>query len=45
MPEWFPEVVCPKCASRDVRFIEPHYEMSVYECNICGYRFEIEEDE
>ncbi len=35
----------PKCGSKDTRFVELHYEMSVYECNICGCRFEIEEDE
>ena len=45
MPEWNPPVECPKCYSKDTRFVEPHYEKSIYECNVCGCRFEIEEDE
>ena len=44
MPEWNPPVECPKCDSADTRFLEPHYEMSIYECNVCGCRFEIEEN-
>ena len=44
MPEWNPPVECPKCNSKGTRFVEPHEEMSVYECNICGCRFEIEEN-
>jgi len=35
---------CPKCNSQDTRFVELREEMSVYGCNICGYRFEIEEE-
>ncbi|MFH1777926.1 MAG: hypothetical protein ABH952_10265 [Candidatus Omnitrophota bacterium] len=38
--EWHPMVRCPKCFSTDTRFVQPHYEMSVYECNTCGTRFE-----
>lgn len=45
MPDWPPPVECPKCGSKDTRFVEPHYEMSIYECNVCGCRFEIEEEE
>jgi len=30
MPDWSSPVVCPKCGSTDTRFVEPHYEMSVY---------------
>jgi len=45
MPEWPAAIECPKCGSKETRFVEPHYEMSVYECNVCGCRFEIEEDE
>lgn len=41
---WHPPVECPECGSNDTRFVEPHDEMSVYECNACGCRFEIEED-
>jgi len=44
MFEWNPPVECPKCNSKDTRFVEPRDEMSVYECNICGCRFEITED-
>jgi Zn ribbon nucleic-acid-binding protein len=44
MADWDPAVLCPQCGSDDTRFVEPHYEMSVYECLACGYRFEIEED-
>ncbi|MFH1458013.1 MAG: hypothetical protein ABIG31_02455 [Candidatus Omnitrophota bacterium] len=44
MAGWNPPVECPQCASSDTRFVEPHYEMSAYECNSCGCRFEIEED-
>jgi len=25
-----------KCANIDTRFIESYYEMSLYECNVCG---------
>ena len=45
MPDWSASVECPKCGSKDTRFFEPHYEMSVYECNVCGCQFEAEEDE
>jgi transposase-like protein len=45
VPGWHQEVVCPKCGGSDTHFIEPHYEMSVYECNDCGFRFEIEEED
>lgn len=31
MPDWTPTVECPKCGSQDTRFVEPHYEMSIYE--------------
>lgn len=41
MPEWEPLVECPKCGSQDTRFVKPHYEASIYECLICGFRFEI----
>ena len=44
MTEWQPPVACPKCGSADTRFVEPHHEMSVYECNVCGFCFEIEEE-
>jgi len=43
MSEWHDSVECPKCGSRDTRFLEPNEEISVYECNDCGCRFEIDE--
>ncbi|MDD5730394.1 MAG: hypothetical protein PHN57_04635 [Candidatus Omnitrophica bacterium] len=45
MSDWSPPVQCPRCSSEDTRFVEPHFEMSVYECLACGLRFEIEEGE
>ncbi len=45
MSDWQPRVQCPKCGSTDTRFIEPHHEISVYECNVCGCRFEVEEEQ
>ncbi len=45
MLEWSPPVGCPKCGSQDTRFVEPRYEMSIYECLVCGCRFEIADDE
>ena len=44
MPDWRAAVQCPKCGSDNTRFVEPHYESSVYECETCGFRFEVEED-
>lgn len=43
MPDWFPAVECPKCGSKDTRFVEPRDEMSIYECAVCGCRFEIDD--
>ncbi|MBU1125548.1 MAG: hypothetical protein KKC84_05960 [Candidatus Omnitrophica bacterium] len=45
MAEWSPAVQCPKCFSSETRFVEPHYEASIYECLVCGARFEITEEE
>lgn len=45
MSNWSLAIERPKCGSKDTRFIEPHYEISVYECNVCGCRFEAEEGE
>ncbi|MDD4954361.1 MAG: hypothetical protein PHG40_05605 [Candidatus Omnitrophica bacterium] len=44
MSDWAPPVECPKCGSKDTRFLEPKYEASVYECAGCGCRFEIIEE-
>lgn len=43
MADWSPQVECPECSSNDTRLIEPKDEVSVYECNVCGCRFETEE--
>lgn len=43
MSDWHDSVECPQCKSRDTRFVEPHEELLVYECNVCGARFETEE--
>ena len=43
MNNWHAPVERPKCGSEDTHFVEPHDEMSAYECNDCGCCFEIEE--
>ena len=45
MRGWSDPAACPKCGSKDARFVEPHYEALIYECNVCACRFEIVEDE
>lgn len=40
---WRPPVQCPECFARQTRFLSLHHEVSVYECDLCGVRFEIEE--
>jgi transcription elongation factor Elf1 len=45
MGDWKPAVECPKCGSTDTRFVEPLDDLSVYECNLCGCRFETAEEE
>lgn len=45
MADWPPAVECPKCGSKGTRFIEPRCEASVYECLVCGCRFEMIEEE
>ena len=44
MTDWRPSAACPKCGGTDTRFVEPHHEVSVYECNVYGCRFEVEEE-
>lgn len=41
MAEWKAPVECPKCGSKEARFVEPRHEASIYECELCGLRFEI----
>ena len=43
MSNWTESFECPKCGSKDTRFVEPRYEISVYACNVCVL-FEIEEE-
>ena len=41
---WHPPVRCPSCGGVQTRFITLRYEMSVYECEVCGTEFETEEE-
>ena len=45
MADWFPRIGCPQCGSQDTRFVQPRYEMSIYECNACGCRFEVKKND
>ena len=40
---WRPPVPCPNCDSNETRFVTLRHEMSVYECEVCGTQFEVEE--
>jgi len=40
---WHPPVPCPQCGRTQTRFVEMRYEVSVYECELCEVRFEVEE--
>ena len=40
---WHPPVPCPQCGQTQTRFVELRHERSVYECERCEVRFEIEE--
>lgn len=40
---WHPPVPCPQCRQTRTRFVTMRYEMSVYECELCGIQFEVEE--
>jgi transcription elongation factor Elf1 len=40
---WRPPAPCPQCGQTQTRFVEMRYERSVYECELCEARFEIEE--
>ena len=41
---WRPPARCPQCHGIQTRFITLNYEMSVYECELCGIQFETEEE-
>ncbi len=43
MNDWQDTVECPKCESKDTRLVEFRDEISLYECNQCGCRFETEQ--
>jgi len=40
---WRPPARCPHCLGNQTRFLTLNYEMSVYECELCGIQFEVEE--
>jgi len=40
---WRPPVPCPQCGRTQTRFVEMRYEVSVYECELCEGRFELDE--
>ena len=40
---WRPPAHCPKCHTDQTRFVTLKHEMSVYECELCGTQFEVEE--
>ena len=40
---WRPPARCPECHGSQTRFITLNYEMSVYECEVCGVQFEVEQ--
>ena len=44
-PVWHPPVACPHCGLTETRFTTRTYEMSVYVCEVCGARFEVNEGE
>ena len=41
---WRAPVRCPECHGIETRFVTMNYEMSVYECDLCGAEFEVEDD-
>lgn len=40
---WRPPMRCPQCHQMETHFVTLRYEMSVYECELCGMEFEVEE--
>ncbi len=41
---WRAPMRCPECHGIQTRFVTMNYEMSVYECELCGAEFEVEDD-
>ncbi len=39
-PEWRAPTPCPQCGQTQTRLVTRRYEMSVYECELCGAQFE-----
>ena len=39
-PEWREPTLCPQCGRAETRLVARRYEMSVYECEVCGAQFE-----
>ena len=39
---WRPPVACPQCSRTRTRFVTLHYELAVYECELCEIEFEVE---
>jgi hypothetical protein len=39
---WRPPVPCPQCGQTQTRFVTYHYEVAVYECDLCRAQFEAE---
>jgi len=45
MADTRPAPNCPECGSKETRAVESQFdEIPVYECSICGFRFEAEND-
>ncbi len=40
---WRPSVRCPQCISTAARCVSPHDQPAVYECEVCGLQFEVDE--
>lgn len=36
---------CPKCGSNETKFLKPQDGLLVFDCKICGCRFEVEGNE
>jgi DNA-directed RNA polymerase subunit RPC12/RpoP len=44
MSDWVDPVECPRCRSKDTRFVEYREDSMIYECNLCSCIFEIMEE-
>lgn len=41
--DWRRPVRCPQCISAAGRCVSPHDQPAVYECEVCGLQFEVDE--